>query len=148
MPTVEVWTAEIAPMSEVTKEQGEPMWLGPMEALDRAPELHPDTLAALSVPARSGLVTTVEPKTDPRHLVELTGWDRVTMGVSAEGEAAVGDPHFLNSEKSILEFTGRVLSLAEDLRTPLGDRMRFLSIVSENLDEFFMVRVSGLKRSA
>jgi polyphosphate kinase len=147
MPTVEVWTAEIAAASELTKEQGEAHWLGPMEALDRAPELHPDTLAALSVAARSGLVERVEPRTNPRS-VELAGWGLAALGVSAEGEAAVGDPQFLNSELSILEFTARVLSLAEDLRTPLGERLRFLSIVSENIDEFFMVRVSGLKRSA
>lgn len=148
MPTVEVWTAGLLPGAEVSKEQGEVVWLGPMEALDRAPELHPDTLAALSVAVRSGLIESREPKTDPRRSVELTGWRRETMGVSAEGEAAVGDPHFLNSELSILEFTARVLSLAEDIRTPLVERLRFLAIVADNLDEFFMVRVSGLKRSA
>jgi polyphosphate kinase len=120
-----------------------------MEALDRAPELHPDTLAALSVAVRSGLLMeSREPRTDPRRTVELTGWRRETVGVSAEGEAAVGDPHFLNSELSILEFTARVVSLAEDIRTPLAERLRFLAIVSENLDELFMVRVAGLKRSA
>ena len=79
--------------------------------------------------------------------MELAGWP-TAVGVSAEGEAAVGDPHFLNSELSILEFTARVLALAEDIRTPLLERIRFLAIVSENLDEFYMVRVSGLKRSA
>src|SRR6185436_12949747 len=82
-----------------------------------------------------------------RRSVELTGWGRA-MGVSAEGEASVGDPRFLNAELSILEFTARVLALAEDVRTPLMERLRFLAIVSENLDEFFMVRVAGLKRSA
>jgi polyphosphate kinase len=149
MPTVEVWTAELSASASIATDQGEAIWLGPMEALDRAPELHPDTLAALSVAVRSGLLMeSREPRTDPRRTVELTGWRRETVGVSAEGEAAVGDPHFLNSELSILEFTARVVSLAEDIRTPLAERLRFLAIVSENLDELFMVRVAGLKRSA
>lgn len=149
MPTVEVWTAELSPNGELTKDQGEVTWLRPMEALDRAPEVHPDTLAALSVAVRSGLLAeSREPTTDPRRSIEISGWGLGSMGVSAEGEAAVGDPHFLNSELSILEFTARVLAMAEDLRTPLAERLRFLAIVSENLDEFFMVRVSGLKRSA
>jgi polyphosphate kinase len=149
MPTVEVWTAPLSPVSQVSREQGEPVWLGAMEALDRAPELHPDTLAALSVAVRSGLLAeSREAKTDPRRTIEISGWAAGVVGVSAEGEAAVGDPHFLNSELSILAFTARVLGLAEDLRTPIAERLRFLAIVSENLDEFVMVRVAGLKRSA
>jgi polyphosphate kinase len=148
MPTVEVWTAELSPKGEVAKEQGEIVWLRPMEALDRAPEVHPDSLAALSVAVRSGLLADIrDSRTEERRSMELAGWP-TAVGVSAEGEAAVGDPHFLNSELSILEFTARVLALAEDIRTPLLERIRFLAIVSENLDEFFMVRVSGLKRSA
>jgi polyphosphate kinase len=148
MPTVEVWTAELAESSQLIKEQGEPLWLRPMEALDRAPEVHADSLAALSVAVRSGLLAeTREPSTDPRRSIDISGWGGA-VGVSAEGEAAVGDPHFLNSELSILEFTARVLALAEDIRTPLLERLRFLAIVSENLDEFFMVRVAGIKRSA
>src|SRR6185436_8342719 len=100
------------------------------------------------VAVRSGLLAeSRESRTDPRRSMELTGWGS-GAAQSAEGEAAVGDPHFLNSELSIIEFTARVLSLAEDLRTPLAERLRFLAIVSENLDEFFMVRVAGLKRSA
>ena len=149
MPTVEVWTADLPANGEIAKEQGEVVWLRPMEALDRAPEVHADSLAALSVAVRSGLLADRTDATpDPRRSIELSGWGLNTVGVSAEGEAAIGDPHFLNSELSILGFTARVLALAEDLRTPLIERLRFLAIVSENLDEFFMVRVAGLKRSA
>jgi polyphosphate kinase len=148
MPTVEVWTAAVPPQCEVTSEQGEITWIGAMDALDRAPELHPDTLAALSVAVRSGLlIESQDAKTQPRRTLEMSSWT-LTAGASTEGEAAVGDPHFLNSELSILQFTARVLALAEDLRTPLAERLRFLGIVGENLDEFFMVRVAGLKRSA
>ena len=145
MPTVEVWTAEVPADCEPTKDLGDVVWLRPMDALDRAPEVHADSLAALSVAVRSGLLET-EPSAH-RRTSEMSVWGGA-VGVSAEGEAAVGDPHFLNSELSILEFTTRVLALAEDIRTPLMERVRFLSIVSENLDEFFMVRVAGIKRSA
>lgn len=60
-------------------------------------------------------------------------------------EVVFGPTHFVNRELSWLEFNARVLEEAEDETNPLLERVKFLSIFSSNLDEFMMVRVSGLR---
>jgi len=58
---------------------------------------------------------------------------------------AGGQPPYLNRELSLLDFQERVLSLAEDADLPLLERAKFLAIFAGNIDEFFQVRVAGLK---
>src|SRR5690606_12231810 len=63
--------------------------------------------------------------------------------------APLDHPHlYFNRELSALDFNWRVLYQAIDERVPLLERVRFLSIASSNLDEFFRKRVGGLKRQA
>ena len=56
--------------------------------------------------------------------------------------------HYLNAELSLLSFHERVLNMALSPRTPLMERLKFLCIFSSNMDEFFEIRVSGLKAMA
>ncbi|MBV8691606.1 MAG: RNA degradosome polyphosphate kinase [Actinobacteria bacterium] len=68
---------------------------------------------------------------------------QLSPGGQAEAEAA--EPRYLNRELSWLEFDARVLALTEDPTVPLLERVKFCAIFAMNLDEFFYVRVAGLK---
>ncbi len=94
----------------------------------------------------------VKPAPAPRKPAPKTG--KKKAAAASPADSPVTEPQFdltesqwyLNRELTWLEFNGRVLHEAEDKRTPLLERVKFLAIVSANLDEFFMKRIGGLKQ--
>jgi polyphosphate kinase len=144
MPAIEVWTADVAALAAFPDSAGQPFWLSRTEALEQAAELDVNALTALSVAIRAGLLA---PNTELDRPAPRSSMAIKTMDLPIPSDD-LAEPHVINSESSILAFTARVLELAEDLRNPLGERLRYLSIVAAGLDEFFMVRVAGIKRSA
>ncbi|MCV6970972.1 RNA degradosome polyphosphate kinase [Mycobacterium bohemicum] len=95
------------------------------------------------------------------RVTEIEAQARADENVWLPGESAVAAPpaatpaantdqlpedRYLNRELSWLDFNARVLALADDNSLPLLERAKFLAIFASNLDEFYMVRVAGLKR--
>jgi polyphosphate kinase len=136
----EIWLARRIPRESSAPTGNELVWLPPAEvmALAGSPGLSdPATLGALAVGLRSELVRDdrgAEPEDRPH----------ATAALPEPANPAL----FLDADLSLLEFNLRVLAIAEDVTTPLVERLFFLSIVSSNLDEFFMVNVGSLKREA
>jgi len=77
----------------------------------------------------------------PPSVKKVARDDRAARAASRKRGAEL----YLNRELGLLEFNRRVFAKAEDKRTPLLERLRFLCIVDSNLDEFFEIRVAGLK---
>ena len=93
-------------------------------------------------PSQNGNIEEISYHPDAEKLPKATDPPEVNGGATLDDNPAL----YFNRELSWLDFNWRVLFLAKDTRLPLLERVRFLAIVSSNLDEFFRKRVGGLKR--
>ncbi len=146
-PPLEVWLARRVSGAEART--GAYQWLPIEDVLAQvgSPALRePRTLAALAVATRAGVFQ--PDATRRRETTERPAILDSTPAAPPAGESHEPSPEqILNEELSTLAFNERVLDLAEDPGVPLLARVRFLSILSANLDEFFMVRVGALTRA-
>ena len=158
-PAIEVWLARRLRRNLTAVPPGGVQWFAPADIVARvgSPVLRdPATLAALAVAARSELVpewsaAPLGPAADENSTTAETS--RLTLSElrvpalapKALDAARPASDQFINALLSSLEFDARVLALADDVRTPLVARLRFLAIFSSNVDQFFMVEVGALK---
>src|ERR1041384_1598683 len=128
-------------------------WLPAGEAVAKVgtPDIRaPETLAALAVATRANLLElpSREPHQRPataRPLLVRTAPVAPHHVAPARAKNDLPPERFLNVELAQLAFQERVLEMGEDPGVPLAERLRFVAIVSNNLDELFAVRVGALK---
>ena len=139
---LEVWLHELPQVAE--RPEGF-VWLPVLELMERigAPRLRePGLVATLLMLVRSDTGLRLIREAPARR-----GAPTLLPLGSRRADAAPGDDadDFLDLDLSVLDFNVRVLEMAEDPSTPLLERLKFLSIFSSNMDEFFVVRVARLK---
>jgi len=147
--TMEVWLARRGPGDAAGPAAESTRWVRLVDVvrLAGAPAMRDGrTLAALALLAREDAFADLGrqaagPDGSPASLSRIALREATVNGDLSE------PLRFLNVELSVLEFNGRLLDLAEDPSLPLLARLRFLAIFSANSDEFFAVRVGGLKRA-
>src|SRR5579863_8578845 len=103
-----------------------------------------DALVELSPPARR---RAKKPLAQSRRFHEIVGPEPEAPAAAETSAVSLDDPSlYMNRELSLLEFQRRVLAEARDSRNRMLERVKFISIVSSNIDEFFMVRVAAMKQ--
>ncbi len=126
-PSLEVWLARKLRRGQEPEEGSTVEWLalGEVAAAVRSSTVQdPGTVSAFAVAARSALVPE---------------WSAPPSESSAPAAREVEqDDDALDPQRSLVEFNARVLAVAEDARTPLLERLRYLAIVSANVDELYM----------
>jgi polyphosphate kinase len=119
---------------------------------ERPLSVPPPTLAEISGAHRLERAEAAPPEPEPPtrpslRLIEPPGRTPPAPGIGETPPTDLGAPElYLNRELTYLNFCWRVLHEAEDDRVPLLERLKFIAIISSNIDEFFQKRIGGLKQ--